>query len=284
MKTLTRLAREALVAFPMVSLVSVFLLWPALTVVFKAFFSDAGFRLDSISRALSGTYQQSFLLSTQLSMTTAIIGGVIGFYLAVIVDRMKPSSKIRSATQAWSAVASQMGGVPLAFAFFAILGTQGIATHILRNFGIDLTEMGLTLSSFWGWVFVYLYFQVPLMFLIVSPALSAMKPSWKEGATSLGASDSSYWLRVALPILFPVLITGALLLFVNAFTAYATVYALSSSGGQLVPLQIRFILQGNVITGEEDLGYALVTVTMALLALAMISIQLLQKRFARWLA
>lgn len=260
----------------------VFLIWPALTVVYKTFFTEQGFAIDSIARALSGTYQQSFLLSSQLSIISAILGGAIGFYLAVSIDKFPPGSRIRSAVQAWSAVASQMGGVPLAFAFLALLGSQGLATRILSEFGVDLMELGFSLSSFWGWVFVYLYFQIPLMFLIISPALTAMKPEWREGAQSLGSSNAHYWLRVGLPILSPVIITGILLLFVNAFSAYATVYALSSSGGQLVPLQIRFILQGNVITGEQDLGYALVTVTMILLAVAMVAINLLQRRFARW--
>lgn len=72
-----------------------------------------------------------------------------------------------------------------------------------------------------------------------------------------------------------------LLLFINAFSAYATAYVLSSSG-QLVPLQIRFVLQGNVITGEQDLGYALVTWTIALLGAGLLLVQALQRRAARW--
>lgn len=283
MKRKTEILTDGIMAAPFLLLVGIFMLWPALTVVFKTFFTAEGFKLDGVIRAVSGTYQQSFLLSTQLSLTTALLGGVIGLYLAVVVANLKPKSRIRSAAEAWSAVASQMGGIPLAFAFFALLGTQGIATRILKEFfGIDLLAAGLSLSSFWGWVFVYLYFQIPLMFLVMSPAISALKPAWREGAISLGANSRIYWQKVALPILFPVIITGILLLFVNAFSAYATVYALSSSGGQLVPLQIRFILQGNVITGEQDLGYALVTVTMLLLGFAVVLITMLQRRFARW--
>lgn len=283
MKRKSGLIADSLAAAPFLLLVGVFMLWPAITVVFRSFFTEEGFRLDGIIRALTGTYQQSFILSIQLSLTTALIGGAIGLILAIAVENLGPKSKLRAATQAWSAVASQMGGIPLAFAFFALLGSQGIATKVIKDLtGINLIEGGFSLSSFWGWVFVYLYFQVPLMFLVISPALSAIKPVWREGAVSLGASGYHYWKRVALPILSPVIITGLLLLFVNSFSAYATVYALSSSSGQLVPLQIRFILQGNVITGEKDLGYSLVTVSMALLGLSIFAITLLQRRFARW--
>ncbi len=261
------------------------MLWPALTVIFKTFVGEQGLGIDSLLRALSGTYQQSFILSTQLSATTALLGGLLGFVLALLVSSLPAKSRLRSATEAWSAVASQMGGIPLAFAFLAVLGTQGIATRILNDYlGTDVIEAGFSLSNFWGWVLVYLYFQIPLMFLVVSPAISALRPAWYEGAQSLGASKSLYYRKIAIPILAPVIITGLLLLFVNSFSAYATVYALSSAGGQLVPLQIRFILQGNVITGEKDLGYALVTVTMAVLGIAVLLISRLQKLFSRWSA
>lgn len=272
----------ALASIPFFLLTGIFMIWPALTIVFKTFVTEDGIRFDSIGRALTGTYQDSFWLSIQLSFVSSVIGGIAGLYLALLVGRLKPTSRIRILTQAWSAVASQMGGVPLAFAFLSLLGTQGLLTKILNDLGLDILDAGFSLSSFSGWVLVYCYFQIPLMFLIVSPAMSAMKPAWLEGATSLGASTGVYWRRIGLPILSPVLLTGLLLLFVNSFAAYATVYALSSGAGQLVPLQIRFILQGNVITGQADLGYALVTVSMALLLAAMVAINLLQRKFARW--
>lgn len=271
------------ILFPFTALVGIFMIWPAATVLYRSVFTEEGFRIDGIARALSGTYQQSFLLSVQLGITTALIGGLIGLYLAMLATSLPAKSKLRAATEAWFAVASQMGGIPLAFAFFAVLGSQGIATRLLKDvMGIDLLAAGFSLSEFWGWVFVYLYFQVPLMFLVISPAVAALKPTWRESAFSLGASSAVYWWRIGLPVLLPVLLVGFLLLFINSFAAYATVYALSSSGGQLVPLQIRFILQGNVITGEKDLGYALVSVTMALLAASVLAITFLQRRFARW--
>jgi putative spermidine/putrescine transport system permease protein len=82
--------------------------------------------------------------------------------------------------------------------------------------------------------------------------------------------------------LFPSIVAGYLLLFVNSFAAYATAYALSSGAGQLVPLQIRFILQGNVITGEDNLGFSLVTWTIVILLASLIVINRLQKRVSKW--
>jgi putative spermidine/putrescine transport system permease protein len=127
-----------------------------------------------------------------------------------------------------------------------------------------------------------MYFQIPLMFLVVLPAVLALKTSWFEGAQILGASGLLTWLRIGIPVLLPTLLTGFLLLFVNAFSAYATVYALSTQGGNLIPLQIRFILQGNVITGEEDLGYSLVTVSILLLLFAFGLVSIAQRQLTKW--
>jgi putative spermidine/putrescine transport system permease protein len=171
--------------------------------------------------------------------------------------------------------------VPLAFAFIATIGTQGLLTKVFKQFGFDPVEAGISVSGFWGLVIVYLYFQIPLMFLVMMPAVHGLRDTWREAAAVLGASPLTYWRRVGVPLLMPAVLGGILLLFVNAFSAYATAYVLNS-GGQLVPLQIRFLLQGNVISGEEDLGYAIVAWVILLLALALIGMTVLQRRTARW--
>lgn len=274
--------RELLSSVPFLALVSVFLLWPTFTVVYRSLMSTGSLSFDQWIRAVSGTYRDSFVSSIQLSLITAILGLIIGTALAVSMRSLPETSAVRGFAESWSAVASQQGGVPLAFAFIALLGNQGVLTRILAELGFDLGAAGFSINGFWGWVVVYMYFQVPLMFLVVLPAVLSLKDSWFEGAETLGASRLRAWFAIGFPILLPTLLTGFLLLFVNAFAAYATVYALSTQGGSLIPLQIRFILQGNVITGENDLGYSLVTMSLILLILAFVLVTLAQRRLTRW--
>lgn len=270
------------VSIPFIALIGIFLIWPTITVLWNSVFLDGTFSLSQLSRAMTGTYQRSFVLSIQLGILTALLGGTIGILLAAIAPSLTRPKWLRTFLDAWSAVASQLGGIPLAFAFISLLGTQGILTAALRYMGIDLIGMGFSLSSFSGWVVVYLYFQIPLMFLVVSPAIENLRPEWKEAATMLGANGGRYWRSIGIPILLPTIVAGYLLLFVNSFAAYATAYALSSGAGQLVPLQIRFILQGNVITGEDNLGFSLVTWTIFILLVSLIVINRLQRRFTKW--
>ncbi|MCL3861330.1 ABC transporter permease subunit [Actinotalea sp. K2] len=272
---------STLALLPFLAFVGVFLLWPTLTVVVQSVTPDGAVGTQALMRAISGPYRSAFQNSLTLAAATAVLGGVLGLLLALAVRGMSRPAWLRPALDAWCSVASQLGGVPLAFAFVAALGTQGALTKLLAAVGIDLVGSGFSLSTLTGLTVVYLYFQVPLMFLVVMPAVTGLRESWREAATLMGAGPVRYWRTVAAPILLPSTLGGMLLLFINAFSAYATAWVLNSSG-QLVPLQIRFVLQGNVITGEQDLGYALVTWTVALLLASLGLMSLLQRRAARW--
>ncbi len=272
-----------LVALPFLAFVALFLIYPVVVVMIASVTSDGEFTTESLQKALAGTYGKGFANSIILALTTAVIGGVLGLLLALSVKGLERPRWIHNTVNSWSAVASQLGGVPLAFAFIAAIGTQGIITKIFMNLGIDINEFGVSPTGFWGLVVVYLYFQIPLMFLVTLPALNGLRPTWREAAAVMGASPLRYWRKVGIPILTPATLGGMLLLFVNSFAAYATAYVLNP-GGALVPLQIRFLLQGNVISGEEDLGYAIVTWVIILLLSSLLLMTYLQRRTLRWTA
>lgn len=275
----TRLA--LLVAAPFAAFVALFLVYPTVVVLFKAVTPGGTLGVDALQRALSGTYRTGFTNSIALSGSSAIIGGIIGILLALAIKGLTRPRWLHPTLDSWSAVASQLGGVPLAFAFIATIGAQGVLTKLLMNIGINISDYGISPTGFWGLVVVYLYFQIPLMFLVMMPAVNGLRATWRESAAIMGASSARYWRSVAIPILTPAALGGMLLLFVNAFTAYATAYVLNASGA-LVPLQIRFLLQGNVITGEEDLGNAIVAWVIALLLVSLLTMTMLQRRTLKW--
>jgi len=271
------------VAIPFFAFIGLFLVYPTIAIINSALSpGEDGFSMTALGQALSGSYRQGFLNSTALAATTALIGGVLGLTLAAIMRSLERPRWLHSTLDSWSAVASQLGGVPLAFAFIAAIGTQGLLTKLFGQLGININDFGVSPTGFWGLVVVYLYFQIPLMFLVSLPAMNGLRQTWREAAALMGASASRYWLRVGVPILAPAAIGGMLLLFVNSFAAYATAYVLNP-GGALVPLQIRFLLQGNVISGEEDLGYAIVTWVIVLLLASLFLLTYLQRRTLRWM-
>ena len=69
---------------------------------------------------------------------------MIGLALALAIYDLQRPRLLRPLLESWSAVASQLGGVPLAFAFVAAIGTQGILTKVLRETsGFDLVDHGI---------------------------------------------------------------------------------------------------------------------------------------------
>lgn len=270
-----------IVAAPFAAFMLLFLAYPITVVLTKSVTPGGSFGVESLVRALSGSYRTGFVNSIALATTSALVGGIIGLLLALVVRGMTRPRWLHPTLDSWSAVASQLGGVPLAFAFIATIGAQGLVTKGLLSLGVDPADYGVSVSGFWGIVIVYLYFQIPLMFLVIMPAVNGLRSSWREAAFILGASPARYWRMVGIPVLLPAVLGGMVLLFVNAFTAYATVYVLNS-GGQLVPLQIRFLLQGNVVTGEEDLGNAIVAWVIVLLLGSLFAMTMLQRRTMRW--
>lgn len=282
--TFTRFARRAEWWFlPFGAFAVLFLVYPVTIIALRAMLPSGRPAPDLMVAALQGSYLTGFRNSILLSAVSAVIGAVLGLSLALALTCLERPRWLRSTLDGWTAVASQLGGVPLAFAFIATIGTQGILTKVLAQAGIDLGGLGISVSGFWGLVLVYLYFQIPLMFLVIMPAVAGMRRAWREAAAILGATSLHYWRTVGLPLLSPAFVGGMLLLFVNAFSAYATALVLNSQG-QLVPLQIRFLLQGNVITGEEDLAYAIVTWVIILLLASLAVMTLLQRRSLRWLS
>lgn len=223
----------------------------------------------------------AFQTSISISLVTALIGTVIGFLAAYGVYSLR-ASWLRNFLVGFSSITANFAGVPLAFAFVATLGVNGFITVALMNwFHVNIYDLHFSLYTFWGLVLAYTYFQLPLMILIMLPALNALRPEWKEAATNLGASGFIYWRRVALPILLPSLIAAAMLLFANAFGAYATAYALAQGGINIVPILIGYAVAGNVSV-DTGLGNALAVGMIIVLLIAISLYVALVRRASVW--
>lgn len=242
---------------PLLLFMALFLLLPSLSLFTGAFTSaEGGFTLRNLARLFEPSIIAAYKISVEVSAASALLGAVFGFLLAQAATLGGLPRVLRPVVMTLSGVASNFAGVPLAFAFLATLGRLGLVTIFLALFGVDLYRLGFNLLSFWGLTITYLYFQIPLMVLIVTPALDGLKREWREAAETLGASPLRYWRDVALPILWPSLLGCTLLLFANAFGAIATAYALTGSSLNIVTILLYAQIRGDVLH-DANLGYAL---------------------------
>jgi len=228
-------------------------------------------------------YRLAMENSLKLSLWTSIIGAVFGTWLAAAVVASKPGGLLHRITQSGSGVLAYFAGVPLAFAFIAALGLQGVVTVLLKHFGIDLYAHGFNLSSMVGVGLCYVYFQVPLMIILITPALEGLRSEWQEAALNLGASKFGYLRHVAVPVLLPSFVGATLILFGNAFSAYATALALVGSTLDIVPAQIDNALNGNVLVGADRAGLTLGMEMILVILIVMVGYFLVQRRARKWL-
>jgi putative spermidine/putrescine transport system permease protein len=276
--TALALRRPTLGVLPYFVFLAVFLLLPVAANVLQAFTVAGAWSTESMARVFEPQYLDAFVLTVNLSLLTAVVGGAAGLLLAWALVGSDRPRWLRNMLMSYSAMASQSGGVPLAFAFVATLGGQGLLTRLLPGL-----LQGFRLDSFPGVALVYLYFQIPLMAVLMLPALTGLRREWHEAAATLGATPRQYARDIALPVLAPSLGGALLLLFANAFSAYATAYALAGGGLNLVPLLIGFFIAGNV-TVDDSFAAALATVMMLVIVIAMSGRALLERRSRAWLS
>jgi putative spermidine/putrescine transport system permease protein len=262
---------------------TLFLIAPTLILAYRSLEGPQGtLTLDNYRQLASDTVLSAYGMSIRISLTSAILGGLIGFLIAWAVSIGGLPQPFRSITSTFSGVASNFAGVPLAAAYIFTLGRVGVVTALFEVFGVDLYDTGFSLYSFAGLTLVYMYFQIPLMVLVILPALDGLRREWREAAENLGATSVQYWRHVALPVLLPSILGTMILLFGNAFGAHATAYALTGGLFNLATLLIGQQISGDVLN-NPGLGYAVAMGMVLIMAASILIYSLLQRRSERWL-
>lgn len=288
-----------------------FLVLPSLRLFTGAFTdTEGGFTFENVRVFQNPNVLKAYQMSLQVSAITALVGGLFGFFVAYSITQGSAPRWMRGVISTFSGLAANFGGVPLAFSFIATIGQTGLITALLKNICFNLENYvafaeflvsigvkapdiakvcpfnpysyGFSLYSLVGLVLAYTYFQFPLMILTITPALEGLKKEWFEASTNLGATPLRYWWDVALPVLMPSILGASLLLFGNAFGAYATARALTGGSIPLVSIYIGQQIRGDVL-GNPNEGYALAFGMVVVMTLTIIAYSLLQRRASRWM-
>jgi putative spermidine/putrescine transport system permease protein len=269
---------------PFLAFTTAFLLLPILFLINGSLRDDSGaITVDNYLDLQTPSIVKAFLTTVEISLVTAVVGGVLGFLLAYAVILAGLPAFLRDTVMTFSGVASNFAGVPLAFAFIFTLGQMGLMTRLITDWtGIRIYQHGFSLYTKLGLELVYLYFQLPLMVLIIAPAIDGLRREWREAAEGLGADSRQYWRHVALPILLPSILGAMVLLFANAFGAFVTAYALTGGTIPIVAVQIGAQISGDVLQ-NQGLGYAMAIAMVAVIGVAIALYLLLQRRTERWL-
>jgi putative spermidine/putrescine transport system permease protein len=258
---------------PFLGYVGVFLLLPTVIVLVHAFQNQSGgFSLSGLKVLGDSTVRGYFVGSAELAAVTSVGGAVFGAILAYAVASGNPEGVVRRLYLAGSGVLAQFGGVTLAFAFLATVGPSGLLLH--ASWFYNFPE---------GIALIYLYFQIPLMVLVFMPAIDGLKVQWREACENLGGSAWQYWRHVGGPLLMPAFLGATLLLFANALSAFATIWAWENQIAYIVPQQIAIALSSEVGLANANEGAVLALGMVIMVIIVMTGYALLQRRAARWL-
>ncbi|MEA2619871.1 MAG: putative spermidine/putrescine transport system permease protein [Chloroflexota bacterium] len=268
---------------PFLIFAAAFLIIPTFYLVIGSFQDKAGgFTLQNYADLSGGEISNAYMTSIEISLVTAILGGVIGFLMAYAVISGGLPGPFRSGLMTFSGVASNFAGIPLALAFGFTLGRLGFLTIFVKDIlGVDIYGNGFTLYSKIGLEIVYLYFQFPLMILIIAPAIDGLRREWREASENMGATSFQYWRYIALPILMPTLLGTMILLFGNSFGAQATAYQLTGGTLNIVTLLISRQIRGDVLN-NVPLGYAIAMGMVVIMGITILVYVWLGRRAARW--
>jgi len=279
-----RLPTQWLGVAPFFIFAIMFLILPTLYLMLGAFQNDAGeFTLANLVALAQPSIVAAYWISIKVSLASSLLGAFAGLAIAIAIVRGGLPNWIRSATLTFSGVASNFAGVPLAFAFIATLGRLGLATVILNTvFGLNIYAHGFNILSFWGLTLTYVYFQIPLMVVIIVPAIDGLKKEWGEAAATLGATQAQYWRMVVIPVIWPSFLGTVILLFANAFGAIATAYALTGSSLNIIPIVLYAQIRGDVLHNAH-LGYAIAFGMIVITGLANVFYIWFRTRSERWL-
>jgi putative spermidine/putrescine transport system permease protein len=123
--------------------------------------------------------------------------------------------------------------------WFPILGESGVINWVLTSLGIVHEPLRL-ISNFTGVVIGLVHALLPLMILTLTTVIQRIEPELEEAAANLGAGPAIVFWRVLLPLSLPGVVSGSLLVFAMAISAYTTPAIL---GGNRVLVMSTYIAQ-----------------------------------------
>ena len=272
-------------AIPLLLLVTSCLIAPVVVLVVQSFtgMGESGLSLDLWFKVLGQHVNQTAILtSVILAVTCSTVTLIVGAPLAWMISRM-----LRGSRAFWLGllnVAANFGGIGLAFAYMATIGSVGMLTLIVQGLGIsfDAPRQGSMIAL----LIAYEYTNIPLFILLTIPAMAILRDDWWEAAQTAAATRFVFWRRIGGPILAPFLFAGWLLIFTWTLGIYGIAYGLAGQSGatavQLITLQIGSALQSDVLLGPGRAAI-LAVVLMAFATTSLLLYRRVLRRAMRWL-
>jgi spermidine/putrescine transport system permease protein len=111
-------------------------------------------------------------------------------------------------------------------------------------------------------------FSVPFVAVVVLARLGGMDEHLEEAAMMLGADEVTAFRRVTVPLLWPGILSGALLAFIMSFDDYVITSFVAGSGSSTLPLVVYGMVRRNIEPSINAISTLILAATVALLYVA----------------
>lgn len=164
-------------------------------------------------------FAEIFLRTLRISLRVTVICVVIGAPEAYILRRM---------AEPWRSIFILVVIGPLLLSVVArtlgwalLLNGNGLVSTALQKLGVTSGPVSLMFTEA-GVIIALVHVLVPFMVLSVWAALARMDPAVERAAQSLGASQATIFRRIVLPQAMPGILSGSIVVFSLAASAFAT--------------------------------------------------------------
>lgn len=204
---------------PGIVLLIFFLFLPLLSILWPTVFPE-GFSLSSYVSFFQDEYYMEILIRTiRIAIVATIVCIILGVPTAYFISRCE--AKWKGILIAISIFPMLTNSVVRSFAWINILGKNGVINNFLLGIGLIDEPIGMLYTEF-SVLIGTIYLFLPIMIMTLVGVMDHIDNDMMEAAESLGASKLKAFIKIVLPLSVPGIITGAVLVFTGALTAYTT--------------------------------------------------------------
>lgn len=231
------------------------------------------FTLSHFQEALTDPYfQEIFLRTFKLSAMVSVVAALVGTLEAFVLHNMQ--SKLRTVFLLAILGPLLIAVVVRTLGWSILLGSNGVIAKTLLALGIVETAPNILYTEIAIFIGL-LHMLLPYMVLSVWTALQSYDARMERAAISLGATNWQVFQRVTLPQIIPGILSGAVLVFSLAMSAFATPALL---GGRATKVVATAVYDEFLTTFNWPMGAAL---GISLLVINLISTVFINKMIER---
>ncbi|MBA4421161.1 MAG: iron ABC transporter permease [Anaerolinea sp.] len=195
------------------------------------FFQPGSANIKIIYRTVGFTFWQA-TLSTMLTL-------LLGLPAAYVLYRFEfPGRKL---LRVMTAIPFILPTVVVAAGINAFIGPRGWANQAIQQvFSLESPPI-LLVGTLTAILIAHVFYNLTIVIRLVGTAWSSLNPRLEQSARMLGASSRQSFMRITLPLLRPVIVSAALLVFIFDFTSFGVILLLG--GPKFATLEVEIYQQ-----------------------------------------